>query len=181
MSMSDVKSTVFSWLKQATEQEPERGLTIMKPVQLRPIAEPLHRPHPVPGVIPLRYGRQPRTARLSDLLRIGSAIHPLCRGDFVEQVICSHYAYSRRISYRTNPIAAIYVGAYGPSAIEADTFSYSMAVWRINQTVGFDIGEVMVDGPTGWHNKLVDELIRLVDEEYWTREGIAEWLWTLGL
>ena len=157
--------------------------TVMTPVRLKPTATPSYRPVPQPDIIynPGRPVWRQTRPTLSQLLRIGSAVHPLCRNSFVEQVICGHYAYSRRIGYRTNPVAAIYVGAFGPDAIKEATFSYSMAVWRINKMVGYDITNRIVDGPTGRRSDVAHEIIQLSDADFWTREGIAEWLESIGL
>ena len=55
-----------------------------------------------------------------------------------------------------------------------------MAIWRLSQLVGFDIGQRQIVGPTGRHNNLADEMIRLVDENLWNRAGVADWLVSLG-
>jgi hypothetical protein len=56
-----------------------------------------------------------------------------------------------------------------------------MAVWQLSQLVGFDIGQHQVTGPTGRRNNVADEMIKLVDENYWTRAGVAEWLASMGV
>ena len=117
---------------------------------------------------------------LSNFLRIGRLYHPLCRNTFVERVQIGYYAYERREEWRTCALAAAYAGAFGPQSIEKPEFSYSMAVWRLSQRVGFDIGQHQVVGPTGRRNNVADEMIRLVDENLWTRAGVAEWLASLG-
>ena len=117
---------------------------------------------------------------LSNFLRIGRMYHPLCRNTFVERVQIGYYAYERREEWRTCALAAAYAGAFGPQSIEKPEFSYSMANWRLSQLVGFDIGQRQVVGPTGRHNNLADEMIRLVDENLWTRAGVAEWLASLS-
>ncbi|MBK7897536.1 MAG: hypothetical protein IPJ90_22170 [Anaerolineaceae bacterium] len=55
-----------------------------------------------------------------------------------------------------------------------------MAIWRLSQRVGYNIGERQVVGPTGRHNNLADEMIKLVDDNLWTRAGVAEWVASLG-
>lgn len=119
--------------------------------------------------------------RLSHYLFTGRLHHPLCRNAFVERVQIGYYAYERREEWRTCALAAAYAGCFGPQSIEKPEFSYSMAIWRLSQRVGFDIGKRQVIGPTGRHNNLVDEMIKLVDENLWTRAGVAEWLASLGV
>src|SRR5690606_4889556 len=85
----------------------------------------------------------PRTQvnTLSNFLRVGRLYHPLCRNTFVERVQIGYYAYERREEWRTCALAAAYAGAFGPQSIEKPEFSYSMAIWRLSQLVGFDIGQ----------------------------------------
>lgn len=117
---------------------------------------------------------------LSNFLRVGRLYHPLCRNAFVERVQIGYYAYERREEWRTCTLAAAYAGAFGPQSIEKPEFSYSMAIWRLSQRVGFDIGTHQVVGPTGRRNNLADEMIKLVDDNLWSRTGVAEWLVSLG-
>lgn len=117
---------------------------------------------------------------LSNFLRVGRLYHPLCRNTFVERVQIGYYAYERREEWRTCALAAAYAGAFGPQSIEKPEFSYSMAIWRLSQLVGFDIGQHQVVGPTGRRNNVADEMIKLVDENLWTRTGVAEWLTSMG-
>ena len=119
--------------------------------------------------------------RLSHYLFTGRLHHPLCRNAFVERVQIGYYAYERREEWRTCALAAAYAGCFGPQSIEKPEFSYSMAIWRLSQRVGFDIGKRQVVGPTGRRNNLADEMIKLVDENLWTRAGVAEWLASLGV
>ena len=56
-----------------------------------------------------------------------------------------------------------------------------MAVWLLSQLVGLDIGQRRVVGPTGRRNNVADEMIKLVDENLWTRAGVAEWLASIGV
>lgn len=127
-------------------------------------------------IVPLSVSR----FRLSELLRIGRVFHPLCRNTFVEKVQIGYYAYERREEWRTCALAAAYAGAFGPHSIEKTEFSYSMAIWQLSQRVGFDIGEQQVVGPTSRQNNLADEMLKLVDDNLWTRVGVAEWLASLG-
>jgi hypothetical protein len=131
----------------------------------------------IPGYVPTS---KPQEQPLSELLRIGRQYHPLCRNSFVECVQIGYYAYERREEWRTCALAAVYAGAFGPQSIERPDFSYSMAVWRLSQRVGFNVGQRQVIGPTGRHNNLADEMIKLVDENLWTRAGVADWLEALG-
>lgn len=131
----------------------------------------------IPGYVP---GVAAGQATLSGFLRIGRLYHPLCRKAFVERVQIGYYYYERREEWRTCALAAAYVGAFGPQSIERPEFSYSMAVWRLSQRVGFDIDSFQVIGPTGRHNNLADEMIALIDKNLWTRAGVAEWLESFG-
>lgn len=99
----------------------------------------------------------------------------------MERRMIGYYHYERRIEYRTCVIAAAYVGAFGPESIEEIGFSYSMAVWRLSQKVGYDLNTLMVYGPTGRCQPVAREIIQLVDQDGWTREGVAEWLESLKL
>lgn len=144
----------------------------------RPLPVP-QKPEPIIiNVPPARPHVQVNT--LSNFLRIGRLYHPLCRNTFVERVQIGYYAYERREEWRTCALAAAYAGAFGPQSIEKPEFSYTMAIWRLSQLVGFDIGQHQVIGPTGRRNNVADEMIRLVDENLWTRAGVAEWLVSLG-
>lgn len=119
--------------------------------------------------------------RLSNLLRLGRLYHPLCRNAFVERVQIGYYSYERREEWRTCALAAAYAGAFDPQSIERPDFSYSQAIWRLSQRVGFAIDRFRVIGPTGRRNTLDREMIQLVDANLWTRDGVADWLASLGL
>ena len=141
----------------------------------RPAAIP-----PAPVIIPAYVpASEPQPQPLHELPRLRRLYHPLCRNSFVECVQIGYYAYERRNEWRTCALAAAYAGAFGPQSIERPEFSYSMAVWQLSQRIGFDIGQRQVIGPTGRHNNLADEMIKLVDENLWTRAGVADWLETL--
>lgn len=149
------------------------------------------RPGQHPAAVPNQdiqdYGQQPymlpaqKVVKLSDLVWRGAQVHKQCRHGFVEQVICGHYAYSRRVSYRTNVVAAAWVGLLGPDVIEVDVFPYKMVIWQLNKALGYDIEKTIVDGPTGRRGSVVNEMIQLMDVDYWTREGVAIWLHDIGL
>ncbi|MCP5097426.1 MAG: hypothetical protein GY943_17920 [Chloroflexi bacterium] len=125
---------------------------------------------------------QPITqSTLADYLFIGRQYHALCRHHFVEQVMHGHYAYSRYVEYRTCAIAAAYAGAFGSESIKSRKLSKSMAIWRLNQRVGYDLTSRMIVGPTGRTNTVADEMFKLIDVDYWTREGVADWLQVVGL
>lgn len=123
---------------------------------------------------------EPRPERLSAFLETGRLYHPLCRQAFVEQVSIGYYAYERRAEYRTCALAAAYAGAFGANAVEQPDFSYTMAVWRLSQRLGFVLEHTLVRGPTGRQQNLVKEMIDLTDVNFWTRHGIAEWLRIIG-
>lgn len=151
----------------------ETAIVTRPALPLRTLAnEPVIIPGYAPAVQPV--------ASLSRFLWLGRVLHPLCRNAFVERVQIGYYAYERREEWRTCALAAAYAGAFGPQSIEKPEFSYSMAIWRLSQRVGFDIGQRQVIGPTGRHNNLADEMIKLVDENLWTRAGVAEWVASLG-
>lgn len=121
------------------------------------------------------------TATLSNYLRIGRTYHPLCRHAFIEKQITGYYHYEQRVTYKTCAVAAAYAGAFGPQSIERPDFSYSMALWRLSQKVGYDLNTLIVHGPTGRRQPVAEEMMQLVDENHWTREGLVEWLESLGL
>ena len=121
------------------------------------------------------------TGLLSHYLRLGRTYHTLCRNTFVQRVQYGYYAYERREEWQTCALAAAYAGAFGPQSIEQPEFSYTMAIWRLSQLVGFDIGTHQVSGPTGRRGSVAEEMIRLVDDNYWTRAGVAEWLASIGV
>lgn len=176
------RTMISRWLGRQKPAPAAAPLTVQTPVELivqeRPIPIPQQ---PTPIIIDLPPNQtQTQTNTLSNFLRIGSLYHPLCRNAFVERVQIGYYAYERREEWRTCALAAAYAGAFGPQAIERPDFSYSMAIWRLSQRVGFDIGKRQVVGPTGRHNNLADEMIKLVDDNLWTRAGVAEWVASLG-
>ncbi len=172
------RTTISLWSGQQTSSSGTSALTVQSPIDVimpeRPLPIP-QRPEPIIINIP-----QTQTATLSNFLRIGRLYHPLCRNSFVERVQIGYYYYERREEWRTCALAAAYAGAFGPQAIERPDFSYSMAVWRLSQRVGFDISQQQVVGPTGRHNTLADEMIQLVDDNLWTRAGVADWVESLG-
>jgi hypothetical protein len=136
---------------------------------------------PAPVIIP-GYAPETRPGQtLSDFLRTGRLHHPLCRNTFVERVQIGYYAYERREEWRTCALAAAYAGAFGPQSIEQPEFSYSMAVWRLSQLVGFDIGTHRVNSPGGRRGGVAEEMVKLVDVNLWTRAGVADWLASMGM
>lgn len=143
-------------------------------------AGPLVTITPTPIVISVPPLTNPQHS-LSGYLRVGSTYHALCRNTFVERVQIGYWAYERREEWRTCALAAAYAGCFGPRSIEKPAFSYSMAIWQLSQRLGFDIGKLQVIGPTGRQNNLADEMIKLVDENLWTRTGVAEWLASIGV
>ena len=158
-----------------------RSQTVLSPVKLSPQSKNLPQTIP-PTVIDMGYQHPMRqAASLSHYLRIGSQYHPLCRHSFVEQVVQGHHAYSRQIEFRTCALAAAYAGAYGPDSIKESGFSYSMATWRLGNLMGQNLSDTKVTGPTGrTNNNVIDEMVQLVDENLWTREGVADWLESIG-
>lgn len=177
--------TIFSrWLGlQKTESAPT-SLTVLTPtgiISSTPKQTALIPQKPTPIIIPHSPEElDVKRDTLSNFLQIGRLYHPLCRNAFVEKVQTGYYAYERREEWRTCALAAAYAGAFGPQSIERPDFSYSMAIWRLSQRVGYNIGERQVVGPTGRHNNLADEMIKLIDDNLWTRVGVAEWVASLG-
>lgn len=161
---------------------PEKaGLPAIIPRRDLPAAPPSvlpGEPQPPPVIIP---GRGRENGRLSDLILEGCRHHELCRDAFVQKVQIGYYAYERREEWHTCTLAAAYVGAFGPASIERPDFSYSMAIWRLSQFTGFDIGNCDVYGPTGRWANVAEEMIALTDRDLWTREGVAEWLSSIGM
>lgn len=119
--------------------------------------------------------------KLSHYLFVGRTYHDLCRNTFVEKVQHGYYAYERWFEWRTCAVAAAYAGAFGASSIEHPEFSYSMAVWRLSQLVGYDIGKYEITDPTGRTAPVAEAMIKLVDENYWNRIGVFELLVSKGL
>jgi len=155
--------------------------TVLTPVRLSPKSTTLPQPMS-PTVIDMRWQQpRPQSTSLSHYLRIGSQYHPLCRHSFVEQVIKGQTRRASQVEFRTCALAAAYAGAYGADTIREPKFSYSMATWRLSNLLGKDISNAKVSGPTGrTNNSVIDEMIQLVDENYWTREGVADWLESIG-
>lgn len=175
-------TTISRWLRLQEPSSVTNALPMQSQTDLIVPERPLPIPHqPTPTIIdlpPVQIASQTHT--LSNFLRIGRLYHPLCRNAFVQRVQIGYYAYERREAWHTCALAAAYAGAFGPQSIEKPEFSYSMAIWRLSQRVGFDIGEQNVFGPTGRRNNLADEMIKLVDNNFWTRAGVAEWVASLG-
>lgn len=176
------RTTISRLVRKQTASSSTPALTVQSPTDLIMPQRPLPVPQPPePIIIHLPPNKpQIQTAALSTFLRIGRLYHPLCRNSFVERVQIGYYFYERREEWRTCALAATYAGAFGPQSIERPDFSYSMAIWRLSQRVGFDIGQQQIVGPTGRHTNLADEMIQLVDENLWTRAGVADWVESLG-
>jgi hypothetical protein len=176
------RTTLTRWLSKQKSTSGTTTLTVYSPNEVifpqRPLPIP-YQPKPIISHLPPNEP-QTHTETLSNFLHIGRLYHPLCRNSFVERVQIGYYSYERREEWRTCALAAAYAGAFGPQSIERPDFSYSMAVWRLSQRVGFDIGQRQVVGPTGRHSNLADEMIKLVDENLWTRAGVADWVESLG-
>ena len=125
--------------------------------------------------------RQTHTNTLSSYLDKGRQMHPLCRHSFIERVELGYYHYERRTEWRTCALAAAYAGAFGAHTIERPEFSYSMALWQLSQKLGYDLHQTIVYGPTGRCQPVIDEMVQLIDQDGWTREGVAQWLRSLNL
>ena len=122
-----------------------------------------------------------RGVTLSRSLLVGLTYHPLCRQSFVEKVQIGYYAYERREEWRTCALAAAYAGVFGPTEIERPEFSYSQACWLLGQVLGYDPSKLVVEGPTGRRLPVAEEMTKLIDENLWTRRGVAAWLGSVGL
>lgn len=164
-----------------TRTKPVRKQQLVKAKHPVPAPRP-RRNQPSPIIIEMPSAApQTETASLSYLVEIGRRYHKICRNAFMKKVQTGYYYYERRIEYQTCAVAAAYVGAFGPESVERAGFSFSMAVWRLSQLVGYDLNKQMVVGPTGRYQSLAREMIQLVDEDGWNREGVAEWLYSIGL
>jgi hypothetical protein len=130
---------------------------------------------------PVYFGEYSPLAKLAGFLAIGRTYHELARYAFVEKVQMGYYAYERRTEWRTCALAAAYAGAFGPQAVERPEFSYSEAVWRLSKQVGYNLDQLYVIGPTGRFSAVCDEMVLLIDANFWTRRGVAEWLPTAAI
>lgn len=167
----------------ATPQQPE---TSVVPHGDTAVSLPLatHLPQPVRqshALQPLPVEAAPRTGMLAHFLRLGRQYHPLCRNAFMEKRVLGYYHYERRVEFSTCAVAAAYAGAFGSQSVERPDFSYSMALWRLSQKTGYDLNHMQVNGPTGRRQSVAKEMMHLIDKDYWTREGVAEWLESLKL
>ena len=132
----------------------------------------------IPGqaATPHNFGPELPRLSLAQLIAAGSAYHDAAApGAFVEVLQVGYYAWERRIVYRTCPVAAAYVGAFGPDSIERPAFSYTQAIYRLSRRVGYDL-EVPVVDPLGKRGPLVERIIKLTDDHKWDRAGIIEWV-----
>ena len=118
---------------------------------------------------------------LASYIREGCRYHPICRNAFIELVQHGYWRYERRTKWHTCTLASAYAGAFGPTSIERPEFSYSMAIWKLSQKLGLNIGTYLVTGPTNRKQNLADEMIELTDTNLWTREGVADWLETVSV
>ena len=118
---------------------------------------------------------------LSQALLLGRELHPPCRGTFVQKVQRGYYDYERRYEWQTCALAAAYAGIFGPAAVELPTFSYSQCVWKLTQVLGYDPSKRIVEGPTGRRLPVVEEMVKLTDDNLWQRRTVAAWLWSVGL
>lgn len=124
---------------------------------------------------------RPTTRPLSELIAIGRTYHPICRHAFVEKRITGYYHYERRATWYTCALAAAVVAAYGYAAVERDDFSYSEAIYLLARVTGYRADVLRVPGPTGRLQPVADEIMQLVDENLWSRAGVATWLEDIGL
>lgn len=130
---------------------------------------------------PVYFGTPSPLQMLATFLAIGRTYHPLCRNAFVEKVQHGNYAYERCDEWRTCAVAAAYAGAFGSQSVERPEFSYSMAVWRLNQRVGYNLDQLWIVGPTGRKSTIYDEMILLTDTNLWATDGLVEWLPTAAI
>ncbi|MCA9924550.1 MAG: hypothetical protein KC421_19375 [Anaerolineales bacterium] len=139
----------------------------------RETMSPARRPAAMP---PAHYRQEPQIIHmptqqrplLSKLITAGAAVHPEASpGALFEIVTCGTYAYSRRKTYRTGPLAAAYVAAFGVDSLAGEP-PESQMIWRLSRLVGYDVTAV---------NQAINELTR----EKWDRAGVAEFLEDKGL
>jgi hypothetical protein len=130
---------------------------------------------------PVYFGALSPLAELAGYLSVGRTYHELARFAFVEMVQLGYYAYERRTEWRSCALAAAYAGAFGPQAVERSEFSYSEAIWRLSKQVGYNLDQLFVIGPTGRFSAVCDEMTLLIDANFWSRRGVAEWLPTAAI
>lgn len=115
--------------------------------------------------------------KLSTFLRIGSKKHPLSRNTFVNKTK-NESSYQPHVA--TSALAAAYVGAFGSDSIYDPQLSIQLAIWKLNQVLDMDLENTYVTGPTGRENSIAQEMTDLINLNWWTREGIANWLASIG-
>lgn len=117
---------------------------------------------------------------LSSSLALGRTYHPLCRGTFVQKVQYGHHPHVWT-EWQTDALAAAYAGIFGPTAVEQTEFSYAHCCRKLTQALGYDPTKRIVEGPTGRRLPVADEMVRLVDDNSWSRRAVAAWLGSVGL
>ena len=179
MNYSKTKTAV---IVQNNQNRPNNLVARQRPLPVHRRRQHPTPPQPEPIIIDIPQRRsQPKTNTLAYYLERGRHMHPLCRDSFIERVELGYYHYERRTEWRTCALAAAYAGAFGSDSIERPEFSYSMAIWQLSQKLGVDLRTTQVYGPTGRCQPVVDEMIQLIDEDGWTRAGVAQWLQSLNL
>lgn len=120
-------------------------------------------------------------AWLGHWLAVGSQYHGPISDAFLGFQDSGYYHYERQRNWLTCAVAAAYAGAFGKESVEGDqSFSPSSAKWRLSHLLGVDLDGVVVTGPTGRTQPVLDEMIDLMDKDGWSREVIAEWLTSQG-
>ncbi|MCA9923068.1 MAG: hypothetical protein KC421_11885 [Anaerolineales bacterium] len=104
---------------------------------------------------------------LSQLIRVGAALHPEAKTALYETSCAGYYAYNKRKEYRTGAWGAAYVAVFGLDALAAGP-AESQIIWRLGRLVGYDL-------------KPVNQVITELTGAGWDRYGIAEWLEDKGL
>ncbi len=130
----------------------------------------------------------PTHQKLSQLILSGRQHHPQAVGSFVEQVTAGYYAYEQRTEWRTCALAAAYVGAFGPNAINERT-GQSMVNAGLEPLIGYHPDMLTIAGPplpinggTAHHVRSVSATIQALNDNHgWTRLAIARWLAQQGL
>lgn len=168
-------------LTRAGRQNQNRILHASAPITLRH-RQQLRRTQRTPIIIDITAPQPPaQTNTLSSYLECGRHMHPICRHAFIERIELGYYHHERRTEWHTCALAAAYAGAFGAASVERPEFSCSMALWQLSAKLGYDLRTTIVYGPTGRCQPVIDEMVQLIDQDGWTREGVVVWLRSLHL
>lgn len=108
------------------------------------------------------------TITLSQLIKIGACYHAAAQpGSLFEVEAQGHYQYSKYDEFKTGPIAAAFVAAFGFDALAARPVEAEM-IFRLSRYIGRPLDEDV-------------ETINRLTNEGWGRDGVAEYLEANGL